>query len=295
MFIPKILHPLYAIDKLLKQIKFFKMTDIKINKEACVKCGRCARVCPPHIFMQLEKRAPIRIVRPDNCILCGHCVDVCPAKAIEHSEIPYEKVHKINYHNMPSPDQLMNLIHARRSNRTFTNVDLQESDIARIIEAGYYAPTAVNNRQVKIKLVKGQEKLNEIIEYVVDTFNELVQKMREAESNGVDNGYYNADMIAGLVKAAKRGKDPILRGAKYLLVFTSDHKMGLRDAQLAFQNCSLMAQTLGISQIYLGYVCDAYEEGDKQRLKDILEVKSEVCAVMALGVPSFRYANYTER
>lgn len=254
------------------------MTKITINTDLCVKCGHCARVCPPHIFMQLEKHAPIRVVKAENCILCGHCVDVCPVHAIEHSEIPYEKVHKVDYHNMPTPEQMMNLFHARRSNRTFTDRNLQPGQINQIIEAGYYAPTAVNNCQVKIKLISDQKVLNEVRQYVVDTFTEHTNDFRK-----------------GLIKAASRGKDPILRDAHYLMIFTSNHPMGIRDAQLAYQNSSLMAQTLGISQVYMGYVIAAYEEGNKQQMKDILGVEDEIQAVMALGIPAFRYANYTER
>jgi hypothetical protein len=45
----------------------------------------------------------------------------------------------------------------------------------------------------------------------------------------------------------------------------------------------------------MGYVCNAYENGDRQRLKDILGVEDEIQAVMALGIPSFVYTSYTER
>ena len=81
------------------------MTSISINTDLCVKCGKCTKVCPPHIFMQVDKGMPIRVVKADNCIVCGHCVDVCPKHAIEHSEIPYEKVHKIDYKAMPTAEQ----------------------------------------------------------------------------------------------------------------------------------------------------------------------------------------------
>ena len=271
------------------------MTSISINTDLCVKCGKCTKVCPPHIFMQVDKGMPIRVVKADNCIVCGHCVDVCPKHAIEHSEIPYEKVHKIDYKAMPTAEQLMNLFHARRSNRTFTDRSLQEGAVEQIIEAGYYAPTAVNNRQVRIKLIDDEDTLHQVFEYVVDTFSEMALDMRACGEESTDDGYFSAPMLEGLVKAAKRGKDPILRGAHNLLIFTSNHRMGLRDCQLAYQNASLMAQVLGVSQVYMGYVCNAYENGDRQRLKEILGVEDEIQAVMALGIPSFVYTNYTER
>jgi ferredoxin len=112
------------------------MAEININTDTCIMCGKCTQVCPPHIFMQREKKTPIRVFKPERCIDCGHCVDVCPTHSIEHSNIPYEKVHKIDYKDMPTPEQLMNLLHARRSNRTFTDRTIQDSAFEQIIEAG---------------------------------------------------------------------------------------------------------------------------------------------------------------
>ena len=269
------------------------MAEININTDTCIMCGKCTQVCPPHIFMQREKKTPIRVFKPERWIDCGHCVDVCPTHSIEHSNIPYEKVHKIDYKDMPTPEQLMNLLHARRSNRTFTDRTIQDSAFEQIIEAGYYAPTAVNNRQVKITLLKDADQLLQVKQYVMDTFLEMAAKMK-AENNA-NEGYYNAAMLEGLVKSATRGRDTILRGCSAILVFTSNHDMGIRDCQLAYQNSSLMAQALGISQVYLGYVLNAYTNGDQKKLEEIMGVTDHIQAVMALGIPAFRYTNYTER
>ena len=57
----------------------------------------------------------------------------------------------------------------------------------------------------------------------------------------------------------KAGKDPILRKATALLLIHTpkSNRFGSEDANLAYQNASLMAQSLGVSQIYMGFVLTA--------------------------------------
>ena len=93
------------------------------------------------------------------------------------------------------------------------------------------------------------------------------------------------------------GYDPILRKATALILFhtpASCH-FGCEDANLAYQNASLMAQSLGISQIYMGYVIRAIEQDRHGEFSRMTGVNEKIHAIMALGVPSFQYPRYTER
>lgn len=277
------------------------MTSIHISTDTCIKCGKCAKVCPASILLQDTKASPIIVHKPEYCIVCGHCVDVCPTDSIQHSEIPMEKVHAINYDNMPTPDQLMELLHARRSNRSMNGKPVPREALDRIIEAGRYAPTARNTRQVTITVVDDPAKIRQVQEFVLDTFASLVKKLQnpivKLFMRRIHPEYYQLlPLYNEFKKDFENGKDPILRHASAVIAYTTPtDEFGEKDSNLAYQNSSLMAQTLGVSQVYLGFVCAAYERGNKLRLNKILGVDGDIHALMGLGIPTVRYANYTER
>lgn len=64
---------------------------------------------------------------------------------------------------------------------------------------------------------------------------------------------------------------------------------------LAYQNASLMAECLGVSQFYTGFVCSAIEQDKKGTLEKKLGIDGKIYAGMALGMPAFRYKNYIDR
>jgi len=48
---------------------------LRVDKEKCVDCGKCQKVCP----MQLPVN---EILDNPDCIKCGRCVEVCPKSAL---------------------------------------------------------------------------------------------------------------------------------------------------------------------------------------------------------------------
>ena len=259
--------------------------QIRINPETCIQCGSCVAVCPVGIFRQTAPRTPVTVERPEACIRCGHCVDVCPTNSIEHECFPPERLHEIDYQQMPSPEQLMNLIHARRSNRTFLKKEVPADAIAMMREAALYAPTAGNNQMVELNVVSDPDKIVDIIRFTIDTLGEHLDIL----------GPNYAGVVSGARQSFEHGKDIILRGAPYVMAFASDHSFGAADCNLAYQNASLMAQSLGVRQFYMGFVMTATALADPERVKELFGVKQKVQALMAFGMARLRYKRYAER
>ena len=57
-----------------------------------------------------------------------------------------------------------------------------------------------------------------------------------------------------------------------------------------------VAEALGVSQIYMGFVLTDVRQDRKAKLAAMLGLDDRrICAVMALGMPQFRYPNYIDR
>ncbi len=275
---------------------------IKIEKESCIKCGKCAQVCPSGIMVKDQSSKEINLIHPEHCIGCGHCVDVCPTDSVIHSDFPAEHVHPIDYSQMPSPEQVMLLIKSRRSNRTITSKPVPQELLEQIVEAARYAPTATNSRQISFTLITEPEKLLQISNYTIGVFNSLAKLLLNPVVKlllkpFMQDTYKYVPMFESLKQEHAEGKDPILRKATALLIIHTpkSNRFGCEDANLAYQNASLMAQSLGVSQVYMGFVLTAIKQDSKNMFNSITGVDGKVQAIMALGMPAFKYPKYVDR
>ena len=80
----KYLCPLGALYGVFNPISFYRL---KVNEDACVKCGGCQKVCPMDIKTWETPNSM-------ECIRCGKCVNICPRGAITTSAS--ELLHKKN-------------------------------------------------------------------------------------------------------------------------------------------------------------------------------------------------------
>lgn len=55
--------------------------SIRINREKCIGCGRCAEVCPGTLIEVEKEKAVMQY--PRDCWGCVSCVKECPVGAIE--------------------------------------------------------------------------------------------------------------------------------------------------------------------------------------------------------------------
>lgn len=273
---------------------------LSINNTTCIKCGKCVRVCPSRIFTQEKPGEEIGIPDISNCISCGHCAAVCPTESIMHSEFPPEKVHAIDRAQLPTAEQMMLLCKARRSNRAFSKKPVPEEVLGQILEAAHRAPTASNMQQVEFTLVTDPERLKEISQFTIDTFAEIAKKLvnpflKPILKPMLPQLYRYLPAFHRLTDEYAKGNDLILRGATAVLFIHTPKKskFGCQDANLAYQNGSLMAECLGVSQFYTGFVCSAIQQDNK--LAKSLGIQGTIHAGMGLGMPSFLYPNYIDK
>ena len=53
-------------------------SQLKINAETCIHCGRCVSLCPMH-NLSLDEST---ITAHGSCTMCYRCISQCPGKAI---------------------------------------------------------------------------------------------------------------------------------------------------------------------------------------------------------------------
>lgn len=277
-------------------------TSIRIDSKTCIRCGKCVRVCPSVIFTQETSDREIVLQHTASCLVCGHCVGVCPTSSVLHSDFPPEKVHPIHPEGLPTPEQVMLLIKSRRSNRAFSKNEVPMEKLDLILEAAHRAPTGTNSQTVSFTLVTDPEKIKKVVELTIEVFLELGKKLsnpfiKPILKQIIPDAYKYLPYLDKLKKEYEAGNDPILRKATALLLFHTPRKnrLGCQDANLAYQNGSLMAESLGISQFYTGFLCLAMEQDKKKRIPEFLGIEEKVHAGMGLGIPSFAFRNYIDR
>lgn len=279
------------------------MRTIRIDNNLCKRCGKCAIVCPSNIFCKTESGMAIT-ENTMRCIECGHCVDVCTGNAILHESFPPERIQEVNRELLPSPESLMELMQSRRSNRTLTDQPITEQELQMILEAARCAPTAENSRKVKLYTISQQEDLQKVEDKVLGFFTGLAKLLCQPAIKFclkpfLGDLYARVPELMEMDEKAKMGERPCTCNAKILLVLTApkNYDFGFQDCNLAYQNASLMAEALGISQIYMGFVWTALKMMGTRRAAKLLNIPSneKVYAMMAIGKPAFYYTRFTRK
>lgn len=64
----------------LKPMSYFSLLRVRCDKEKCVSCGKCKKVCSMDVDMTDNSR---KRKNGTECILCFACVRNCPEKALK--------------------------------------------------------------------------------------------------------------------------------------------------------------------------------------------------------------------
>jgi uncharacterized protein (DUF362 family)/ferredoxin len=87
-------HFLIPPTKTIPALSLLKIQAIKnmtleypvIQEDICIRCGECAKICPPHTMSMAKGEYPI--LDSSKCIRCWCCQEVCPQNAIKTSKRP---------------------------------------------------------------------------------------------------------------------------------------------------------------------------------------------------------------
>lgn len=261
-------------------------------KDNCIRCGRCVAVCPVRILTQEEKNGEIGIVNLPTCIQCGQCVSICPTDSVEHSLFPQETIHTIDNKLIPSADNMMEIMRRRRSNRAFNNKEVPGEYLEQILEAANLAPTAKNAQPLKYTLVTNPDVLKSVHQATMEVCSKLYEQLKNSDD---PKEKAMAAYCLGLRRKYDSGYEIILRYAKALIMIHSDNPAAVLDANLAYQNASLMAEALGVAHFYTGYVRVFASADVEGIIHKTMQIEEPILAGMALGMPRYTFDKYVDR
>jgi hypothetical protein len=124
-----------------------------------------------------------------------------------------------------------------------------------------------------------------------------------ADREMAETGLHEIPKFKRMIQSFETGTDPILHGAPVLLAFHARRTVGFADinAQLALQNASIVAHTLGIGHFYAGWVvspCRApMARAWNRRIPSMIGIPpgNTLHGALALGDPIPRFKNMIER
>ena len=287
------------------------MIEIRIDADVCKKDGLCAMACPRGILRQGEKRTLPQIVAADleHCFLCGQCVSICPSGAISHSHFPEGTVTPTRSEYLPTYDQVLELVHSRRSKRLFKDKPVERDAIEKVLEAARFAPSGHNEQTTEFIVVQGKENVHEIGALTAKGIRRMVMPFRYAigrimmrlmmGSRGAEYVSKLAPEMDSLVDLFNSGTDWLVRDAPLLILFCADSAGGSHmsiNANLAVQNATLAAETLGLGSMYAGFVMTANDYGGGRIAKHVsLPETHKIYGALIMGYPRLRFKKWPER
>ena len=260
---------------------------IGVNKELCISCGVCARVCPSGTIAGSKGEEP-QINEEAHCITCGLCEAFCPKDAIqteyagEYPAQDYEGVNEV------SPKELAKCLQQRRTTRQYKSNIVPRERIEDILDVVRYAPTGGNAQPVHWTIISDQRKLKAIGDGVAKYLKVAVEHMS-------DSPYKN--IFSNLVSAYEGGHNVITWGAPHLVAVSTDETAisGDADGIIAMSWFEIVLQTYGLGSVWLGLIKMAALNSPEVAELLALPEKTKLQYTMAFGEPSLKVQKIPKR
>lgn len=265
------------------------MSDINfvVNKEKCIHCGLCEKDCGTGIIKLDENKVPF-INKDDEkyCMKCQHCLAICPVGAIsvcnknpENSDICDD--------NLPTDEQILNLIKHRKSIRHYKHENLDKETLKKLKDMLKYSPTGCNNHELHISMIEDVEVMDKFRNYA----NEVVRKI------------VLSNILSPVTKkfgkyrqALEEGKDIIFRNAPHMVVVSVPVTAPCApvDPIILLSYFELYAQSLGVGTLWCGFAEIALKFIPE--LCEYLEIPNgyKVGYVMLFGKTDLKYQRTTQ-
>jgi nitroreductase/Pyruvate/2-oxoacid:ferredoxin oxidoreductase delta subunit len=284
-----------------------------IDRERCIGCGECVRVCPSQTITMQDGKAA---VTGDRSLGCGHCAAVCPVEAVRVEALD---PNSLRFHSFAcrtdwlpygafDAGELVRLMASRRSCRCFDSQAVERTLLEDLVKIGATAPSGTNSQSWTFTILPTREALTRLGHAIADFFkglnrmaeNPLLRRglrfIGRTELADYYRDYYQT-VVEALADWEQRGRDRLFHGATAAILVGSapGGSCPAEDALLAAQNILLGAHALGLGTCLIGFAVSAIQKDG--RIKDLLKIPREetVHAAIAVGHPAVTYQRLTGR
>ncbi len=282
------------------------MSQIKVDAKACRRCGACVQVCALAGVFELRDGVSFA-VRPEACWGCGQCVAVCPADAIDHDEFPLEKCPLIDPRGGPASEQLVAILRARRSTRTYADRPVPRDVVRELVSVTRWGPSASNSQDVDWVAIDDRARLTELSKTTLDRVRRLGRLAASPVLRPLVRLMLGRETARSAARAAQRGdelierwakgRDPLFHNAPVVLI---GHTRGRRpfardDAVFAAYNLMLAAERQGLATCQIGIFQLAIDHSRTVRRMLGLPEGRRAQIVLTLGYPQFVFRRVVPR
>lgn len=255
---------------------------IRLNSEACIRCGFCIDDCPTCV-LEMGEAGPQ--VREDQCIECGHCVSVCPTEAIDNIRTPRAGQETINPAKLPSKESAAYFLRTRRSIRGFRPEPVPRETVLELLDLARLAPTGGNTQNVQFHIIDNRGTL---------------KKVTEAAMTWAKGRLNLAPHLASMVAFHQAiGKDNVLRDAPCMILTLMDETTAplfRQNGRFMLTYAELYAPVLGLGSCWAGWAEAAAISGDPGILEVLnLPPGRIVTGAIVVGIPRYRHRRIPAR
>lgn len=208
---------------------------------------------------------------------------------------------------IPTYGQVREMVVSRRSTRSFNSRAVEREIIEKVIDGARFAPSAKNTQSTQYMVIREDSLREAIAEETALWLGKAALRLRNPvwrklyllrgaarDAEEVTRYIGQFEFIAA---GMREGRDHILFGAPVLLLFHADHAVRFAEANanLALQNATYIARSLGVGSFYTGYVVTAFNYNKAMRRLIGLPPGHRVYGGLALGYPAVEFSRWIDR
>ena len=218
------------------------------------------------------------------CINCQHCLAICPAEAINCNGKTASQCIPVG--NIPSSDEMFNLLRQRRTIRRYVNENIPFETMRMLKDSLSWSATGCNDHSLIFKVIENKEDM----EFYRTTAADMLKKLFKW---GILKLLY--PNIKRFLCEILNGKDVIFRDAPHMIICAVNTKAPCKEADpfIALSNFDIMAQSCGIGTCWCGFAVYAIKFNRRLRKQLNLPKGYKVASVMLFGKPAVAYKRTT--